>query len=93
MENLKLKMTSNQNKRNLKILRLYLIGLFLIALFFLLRNSSIISELVVKSTKLRYHGFVTVLLTGLLKDGLLVIGISIIVILSFLLIREKIKPE
>jgi len=40
-------------------------------------------------SKFRYNGFPTFFLTGLLKYGLLVIGVGIIVILSFLLIKEK----
>lgn len=81
------------NKKNLKIVRLYMISLFCIVCYFLLENSTIISELIEKSNKLRYKGFVTFILTGLFKYGLLVIGISIIVILSFLLIKEKISKD
>lgn len=79
------------NKKNIKILRLYIISLTCIACYFLLENSTLIPELVEKSNKFRYQGFATFLLTGLFKYGLLVIGISLIVILSFMLIREKIK--
>jgi len=70
-----------------------MISLFCIVCYFLLENSTIISELVQKSEKGRYGGFPTFFLTGLFKYGLLVIGISIIIILSFLLIREKIKKQ
>ena len=77
--------------RNLKIIRHYIIGLCCIVIFYLLDNSSIISELVQKSDKLRYKGFVTFILTGLIKYGLLCYGISVIVILSFFLIKEKIS--
>jgi hypothetical protein len=55
----------------------------------LLENSNIISELVQISEKGRYGGFPTFFLTGLFKYGLLVIGISIITIMTFLLIRER----
>ena len=91
MENLKRKMTLNRNKRNLKIVRLYIISLVCIVCYFLMENYNIINELVEKSSKFRYNGFVTLIFTGLLKYGLLVIGICIIIILSFMLIREKIK--
>jgi len=88
MENLILKMTLNRNNRKFKIIRLYIIGLFCIVFYFLLENSNIISELVQLSEKGRYGGFPTFFLTGLFKYGLLVIGIGIIIITSFLLIRE-----
>ncbi|AUC80748.1 hypothetical protein CW733_00805 [Lacinutrix sp. Bg11-31] len=79
------------NKRNLKIIKLYIISLFCIVFYFLLENSSIISELVQKSERGRYGSFLTFFLTGLFKYGLLVIGISIILIMSFMLIRERKK--
>jgi hypothetical protein len=79
------------NKRKFKIIRLYLISLVCIVCYFLLENSNIISELVKISEKGRYGGFPTFFLTGLFKCGLLVIGISIITIMSFLLIRERKK--
>lgn len=66
-----------------------MISLFCIVLYFFLENSTIILELVEKSNKRRYGGFATFMLTGLLKYGLLVIGIGIIILLSFLLMREK----
>ena len=77
------------NKRNNKILRLNMIGLICIVFYFFLENSNIITELVQKSEKGRYGGFPTFFLTGIFKYGLLVIGISIIIIISFLLIRER----
>lgn len=77
------------NKRNNKILRLYMIGLICIVFYIFLENSNIITELVQKSEKGRYGGFPTFFLTGIFKYGLLVIGISIIIIISFLLIRER----
>ena len=80
-------------KKNIKIVRLYIIGLICIVCYFLLENSTIIYELVEKSNKLRYSGFVTFLLTGLLKYGLLIVGIGIIIILTFLLIREGTKKR
>ena len=86
-------MTLNRNKRNLKIIRLYIVGLLCIVFFFLLDNSNIILELVEKSSKLRYNGFATFLLTGLIKYGLFIIGICIVLILSFMLIKEKIKNK
>ena len=79
------------NKRKYKIIRLYIISLVCIVCYFLLENSNIISKLVQISEKGRYGGFPTFFLTRLFKYGLLVIGISIITIMSFLLIRERTK--
>ena len=81
------------NDSNLKVVRYYIIGLCCIVIFYLLDNSNIISELQLKSDKLRYKGFDTFLLTGLIKYGLLVYGISAIVIPSFFLIKEKISKD
>lgn len=86
-------MTLNRNKRKFKIIRLYIISLFCIVSYFLIENSNIIPELVQLSEKGRYGGFPTFFLTGLFKYGLLVIGISIIIIMSFLLIRERTKKR
>ena len=79
------------SKKNLKIVKLYTISLICIVCYFLLENSTIISELVQISEKGRYGGFLTFLLTGLFKYGLFVVGIGIIIILTFLLIRERTK--
>ena len=89
MEHLIRKMTLYQNKKKLSILRLYIISLVCIVSYVLLENSNIIPELVEKSNNLRYHGFATFLLTGLFKYGLLIIGLSIFIILSFMLIKRK----
>ncbi len=77
------------NKRKFKIIKLYIISLLCIVCYLLLENSNIIPKLVQESDKGRYSGFHTFFLTGLFKYGLLVIGISIIIIMSFLLFREK----
>ena len=81
------------NKRKYKIIRLYIISLVCIVCYLLLENSNIISELVQISEKGRYGGFPTFFLTGLFKYGLLIVGISIITIMSFLLIRERTKKR
>ena len=91
MENFIQKMTLNQNNRNLKIIRLYIIGLLCIIIYYFLENSNLIDVLVQKSERGRYGSFPTFFLTGLIKYGLFAIGMGIIIILSFLLIREKIK--
>lgn len=70
-----------------------MISLVCIVCYILLENSNIISELVQISEKGRYGGFPTFFLTGLFKYGLLIVGISIITIMSFLLIRERTKKR
>ena len=77
-------------KNNFKIIRLYAIGLICIGSYFLMENSILISEFVTKSSEFRYNGFVTFLLTGLLKYGILSIGLIIIIMLTYLLIRNRI---
>lgn len=77
------------NKRNLKIIRLYTISLVCILLYYLLDNSNIIAELVQTSEKHRYGSSPTFFLTGLFKYGLLIVGIGIFIILSFLLIKRE----
>ncbi|MGF1555444.1 hypothetical protein [Paucihalobacter sp.] len=79
------------SKRILKIVRLYIISLLCIAFYFYLENSSEVPELVEFSNKLRYKGFATFFLTGLLKYGLLIIGLSMTIITTFMLIKEKVK--
>lgn len=91
MENLKRTMTLNRNKRNSKIVRLYIVGSLCMLCYFILENSNIIPELVEKSNTLRYKGFVTFFLIGLLKYGILIIGIGIIN-KQFSVIQKK-KPK
>lgn len=79
------------NKRNSKIVRLYIVGLICIIGYFFLENSDIIPNLVEQMSKFRYDGFPTFFLTGLFKYGLLIVGIGIIIILTFMLIRERTK--
>ena len=76
-------------KQNFKVLRIYIFSVLCILCFFLLENTRIIPELLQKFEKSRYGGFPTFFLTGLLKYGLLVLGISNIIIMSFIIIREK----
>ena len=66
-----------------------MISLICIVCYFFLENSSVIPDLVEIMSKFRHYGFPTFFLTGLFKYGLLFIGIGIIIILSFLLIQEK----
>ncbi|WP_425075951.1 hypothetical protein [Psychroserpens sp. S379A] len=54
-----------------------------------MENSNIIPELVKKSERGRYGDFPVLFLTGLFKYGLFFVGIGIFIIVSFLLIKEK----
>ena len=77
------------DKKNFKFGRIYVISVLCITCFFLLENTTIIPELVKISEKSRYGGFPTFFLIGLLKYGLLVLGICNIIIMNFIIIREK----
>lgn len=81
------------NKVNIKIIRLYIVGLTCIAFYFYLENSKIISDIVKFADKGRYSGFPTFLLTGLFKYGLLVVGIGILIMVTIQLIRNRIKKD
>ena len=95
MENLIGRMTLNRNKRNLKIVRLYLISLLCIICYFLMENYNVIHEVVQQWSTFRYNQytsrFVAIFFTGLLKYGLLTVGICIFSMLSFMLIKEKLN--
>ncbi|RBA29394.1 hypothetical protein DPN68_01750 [Flavobacterium tibetense] len=77
------------NKKNFKVFRIYIVSVLCIVCFFLLENTTIIPELVQISEKGRYSGFPTFFLTGLLKYGLLALGIFNIIIMTFIIFREK----
>ena len=81
------------DKKNLKILKNYIISLFCIICYFVLEKTCFISEIIEKSNKLRYSGFPEFLILNLIKYGLLIFGVANILIISFLLIREKQKTN
>jgi len=97
MENLKRKMTLNRNNRNFMIVRLYLISLVCIICYFLMYHYNVINILVEKSSDffpIEVTGkFITLVFTGLLQYGLLMVGICIFLMLSFTLIRDKIRND
>ncbi len=78
------------SKRNAKIIRLYMIGVICIISYFFLENSNVIPNLVEFMSKFRHNGFFTFFLTGLLKYGLLIVGMGIIIITTYLLIKERV---
>ena len=91
MENLKNRDSLILRKGNFKILRLYIISFLCIVFFIFTENSNIILELVEISSKGRYGGFVTFLITGFFKYGLLFYGIFSILFLTIILIRNRNK--
>ncbi len=93
MENLKRKMTLNRNKSGLKIIGLYIISLVCIFFYFLMDYHNVIFVLYEKWDMNPDGKFTTLVFTGLLQYGLLIVGICIFSTLSFILIREKIKSE
>ena len=81
------------NKRNYKIIRLYAISLLCIVSYFFLENSNLIPNLVEKLETGRYGDFPAFFLTGLFKNGLLCLGIGLFLIVSFILIKEKVSQK
>ena len=93
----KTKMTLNRNNRNLKIVWLYIISIVCIICYFLMENYNVINVLVEKSVEF-FHmetsaRFSTLIFAGLLQYGLLTVGICIFLMLSFILVREKITGD
>ncbi len=78
------------NKRNLKIVGLYIISLVCIVCYFLLEHYNFIFEFYEKNKYSKYPSnvFAVLIFSGLLQYGLLVIGISVFIILSFFLIKK-----
>ncbi|WP_206512835.1 hypothetical protein [Flagellimonas beolgyonensis] len=56
-------------------------------------NHNLINVLFEKSNRIPQDGFVVLLFTGLFQYGLLTLGISIILILSYFLFKEKKGPK
>lgn len=81
------------DKRNIKIISLYIISLACIVCYFLLQHYNFIFKIVEKTNEFRDKGAVTFILAGLFQYGLLTIGIIIFIILSFMLIKEKISKN
>ena len=77
------------NKRNYKIMRLYLISLASIFIYFILENTNMINELVEDSKRGRDSGFIMFVFTAIIKYGSLIVGIGILIFLSFFIIKEK----
>jgi len=59
--------------------------------YFLLDKSDVLTGLIEKSSTGRYSGFPTLMFSGFLKYGLLVMGIGITATLSFFSNKREIK--
>ena len=83
------------DKRNLKIVGLYIISLACIVCYFLLEHYNFIFEFYEKNKYSEYPSnvFAVLIFRGLLQYGLLVIGTCIFIMLSFFLIKEKISKN
>ena len=90
-------MTINQNKGVLKIVKLYIISFTCIICYFLMEHNNAINKLVAKSNEFFPNEttgtFITLFFAGLFQYGLLTVGLCIFFMLSFILIREKIKKD
>ncbi|MDN5214732.1 hypothetical protein QQ020_21820 [Fulvivirgaceae bacterium BMA12] len=77
--------------RSLKITGTYIIGVVCLVLFFIMKNSSELHEILDKAERTRAdYKFGIFAITGLIQYGLLTISVSTIVILTALLVRRKI---
>ncbi len=86
--------TSNQLKRTFKIIGLYVISLLCIGLFIYMDNSQALNDFLKKADRVRtdwsfgFYAFV-----GLIKMGLIISGVIIPLILTIMLIRQRLKKN
>lgn len=77
-------------KRKIKIVTLYLTGVICLAAYWLLENDMALDSFLQKADNFRKAtGFFFFLISGLIKYGLLMVGIGLCVILTVMLIRNK----
>lgn len=85
---------SNQLKRTVKIIGLYIIGLLCLGLFFYMDNSQDLGDFLKKADRFRADwGFGFYAIVGLIKMVSLISGVTIPLVLTILLIRQKIKKN
>jgi hypothetical protein len=81
------------NKRTLKIVVMYLISFLCLVCFYYLETSSFLQDLMEESNSSITNEFRENMVSGLLKYTLLVIGASILLMTSFILIKEKFSKD
>ena len=81
------------NKRTLKIIGMYLISLLCLVCFYYLETSSFLQDLMEESNSSITNEFRENMVSGLLKYASLVIGASILLMTSFILIKEKFSKD
>jgi len=79
------------NTNHLKIICFYAAGVFCIIAYVYLEISPLIPNLIEEARKGRYKGFGAFFITGLIKYGVLIYGILSIVIMTFVLIKRKMR--
>lgn len=85
---------SNLLKRTFKIISLYIIGLLCLGLFFYMDNSQELGDFLKKADRFRTDwGFGFYVIVGLIKMISLIIGVTIPLVLTIMLIRQKIKKN
>jgi len=81
-------------KRTFKIIGLYLFALLCLGLFFYVDNSQDLSNFLKKADRVRIDwGFGFYALVGLIKLVSLISGVTIPLILTIMLLREKLKKN
>ncbi len=77
-------------KRVFRIIGIYLIGVMCLVIYFVMRHSSSFNDFLQQAKRSRIDwSFGVYAMTGLIELTLLVIGISVLVITSILLIKSK----
>ncbi len=77
------------SKKNIKIIGLYLLSILCLMAFLGIHNSDQINSIIVKGDNFRpENGFFLFLIVNLSKYGLLLLGLSIFLVLSFRLIKK-----
>ncbi|MEM6517240.1 MAG: hypothetical protein AAF688_13735 [Bacteroidota bacterium] len=77
------------SERGRKIIRLYVTAILCIVGYVFFENTDISLGWIENSRRFRYSGFPQLIFTGILKYGLLFLGLGITVITSFFLIKNK----
>ncbi|SMO92832.1 hypothetical protein SAMN06265379_1176 [Saccharicrinis carchari] len=85
---------SSQLKRTYKIIGFYIIGLLCLGLFIYMDNSQELDDFLKKADRVRTDwGFGFYSIVGLIKMASLISGVAIPLILTIMLIRQKLKKN